>query len=101
MFNHVYSIQDRTATGVTYCRATLLQGKGSEQTHINMYVSYRYELVKQGRRWRFQKREFEILCFTEPVPTRHWAADEGEIAARVHKSGPYVPESYGSLSHPL
>lgn len=74
MFNHFYEVNGEKATGMTYCWGSF----ASTSKFRDMYIRYRDELVKHAGRWRFQKREYELLCYTEPVPIRHLALDREE-----------------------
>ena len=71
MFNHLYDVSGARAFGVTYCWGNF-SGPSSLR---DMYVRYRDELVKQDGQWRFQKREFDLLCYTKAIPARRIAQD--------------------------
>lgn len=69
--NHLFTVQDRFATGTTYCIATQFWNRGGERTKVDLYIKYHDELVKRGARWLFLKRELQALSFTE-IPAIDW-----------------------------
>lgn len=68
--NHMYTIQDRVATGMTYCVASHIQNKAGERYKLDQYIRYHDELIKQNGRWLFLKRRYEPI-FTTEVPVQN------------------------------
>lgn len=62
--NYAYTISGDSATGITHCVASHFKQQGEQKTKMDMYIRYHDELVKQGGRWRFKKRELAVLATT-------------------------------------
>lgn len=63
--NHVHTVRGRSATGITYCVASMVKRGAGGLTKFDIYLLYHDELVKQADRWRFSKRKLTLAFSTE------------------------------------
>lgn len=69
MLDQAYTVTGNSATGTVYCVVTYVKNRGGKLTKFDAYSRYENdELVKQGDRWLFLKREWKCIFSTEEVP---------------------------------
>jgi hypothetical protein len=75
--NHLYTIQQNTAQGWTYCIASHVDKRRSKYEKMDIYIRYDDQLAKNSEgRWQFIERRLHTL-FTTTVPVERVSPHEG------------------------